>query len=270
MNAPKFEWLARSGYSARGVVFLLVAGLAAFSSFGGGKADTKSALDALLDQPFGRVWLGLIGVGLLCFVAWRLAQSIANTDNHDKSAKGYLIRAALLGSAATYAGLAIYAFEDAFGIGAGASDGEKYLASWAMSQPFGRYLAAAIGCGFLVGGVVTAAKGVTRKFENYLELGNSRPLILICVYGLVSRGLVFVVIGLFFFHAAAEVNADQAGSMSDALMFIRQLPFGRLLYLIVALGLAAFGTYNLVEARYRSVATPSLTDVKSELPLLHR
>lgn len=112
MTRSKFEWPARAGYSARGIVFLLVAALAVFSSFGGGKADTKSALDAVLEQPFGRLWLGLIGLGLLGFVAWRLAQSIANADNHDHSVKSYLIRAALLGSAATYMGLAVYAFQE--------------------------------------------------------------------------------------------------------------------------------------------------------------
>ena len=270
MNTPKFEWLARSGYSARGIVFLLVAGLALFSSFGGGKPDTKSALDAVLNQPFGRIWLGLIGLGLLGFVAWRLAQSIANADNHDKSAKSYLIRAALLGSAVTYIGLAIYAFKGAAGIGSAGSGGEKDLASWAMSQPYGRYLAGAIGAGLVCGGIATALKGISRRFERYLKLGQSRPLILVCIYGLVSRGIVFTIIGVFFCYAAFSVDADQAGSMSDALTFVRQLPLGGVLYFAVALGLAAFGIYNLVEARYRTVSTPSLSKAESELPLPHR
>jgi hypothetical protein len=267
MDKPKFEWLARAGYSARGIVFLLVAALALFSTFGGGEADTKSALDAVLQQPFGRVWLGLMGIGLLGFVAWRLAQSIANVDNHDDSAKSYLIRAALFGSAITYIGLAIYAFQDALGRGSSNSGGEQDLAAWAMSQPFGRYLAGVIGVGFIIGGIVTGLKGITRRFERYLTLGQSRPLLLVCVYGLVSRGAVFVIVGIFFCYAAFTVDPGQAGSMSDALTFVRKLPFGAILYLIVAIGLAAFGVYNLVEARYRTVSAPSLSKVRSELPL---
>ncbi len=69
----RFEMLAKSGYVARGVVFLLIAGLALFSGVAGGEADSKSALTSLLQQPFGRIWVGLIGLGLLGFVAWRLA-----------------------------------------------------------------------------------------------------------------------------------------------------------------------------------------------------
>ncbi|MFF0923347.1 DUF1206 domain-containing protein [Rhizobium leguminosarum] len=269
MTRSKFEWLARAGYSARGIVFLLIAALAVFSSFGGGKADTKSALDTVLEQPLGRVWLGLIGLGLFGFVAWRLAQSIANADNHDHSVKSYLIRAALLGSAVTYMGLAIYAFQDALGFGSGGDGGEKDLAAWAMSQPFGRFLAGAIGLGFVIGGAVTALKGITRRFERYLTLGQSRPLLLVCIYGLVSRGVVFVIVGIFFCYAAFTVDPGQAGSISDALTFVRQLPFGAVLYLVVAIGLAAFGIYNLVEARYRTVSTPNLSQVRSELPLSH-
>ena len=41
MKHTGFAWLARSGYGARGIVFLLVAGLATFSSFGGRQADWR-------------------------------------------------------------------------------------------------------------------------------------------------------------------------------------------------------------------------------------
>lgn len=262
MKHTGFAWLARSGYGARGIVFLLVAGLATFSSFGGRQADTKSALDVLLGQWLGTIWLTLIALGLLGFVAWRLAQSLANADGHDASFKSYLVRAALFGSAGTYLGLAAYAFQSVVGMGSSHGGGEDSLAAWAMSQPFGRYLAGAIGVGFLIGGVATAAKGISRRFERYLDLGENRPLILICVYGLISRGVVFAIVGIFFCYAAVTVDASRAGSMSDALNWIRQLPFGRVLYLLVAIGLAAFGIYNLVEARYRRVKSPSVADLR--------
>ena len=74
----KFHWLARAGYGARGVVFLMIAALALFSSLAGGRPDTQSALTAILQQPFGRIWIGLIGLGLAGFVIWRLAQSMTS------------------------------------------------------------------------------------------------------------------------------------------------------------------------------------------------
>ena len=266
-----FEWLARAGYAARGAVFLLVAGLALFSGVGGGRPDTRNALDSLLAQPFGRVWLGLIGLGLAGFVAWRLAQSLGNADNHGPGAKGLVIRAALFGSAATYAGLAWYALAHALSApsGGGGGGGEQGIAAWAMAQPFGRVLAFAIGLGFVVGGAVTAWKGMTQRFRRYLRLSADRhgPLALLCIYGLAARGLVFAIVGMFFLYAAFRLDPQQAGSTADALAWIRGLPFGALLYLLVAAGLAAFGLYNFVEARTRIVEAPSLARARTSLPV---
>ncbi len=108
--------------------------------------ETKSALSALLGQPLGRVWVGLIGLGLLGFVAWRLAQSLADSDGHGRNGKALAIRSALFGSAITYLGLAAYALGNALFLGGGSeASGEKDLAGWIMSQPFGSYFAIAVG-----------------------------------------------------------------------------------------------------------------------------
>jgi hypothetical protein len=264
---PNFKLIARSGYAARGIVFLLVAGLALLSGVGGGKADTKSAVATLLEQPFGRVWVGVIGLGLLGFVAWRLAQSLGDSDGHGTDRKAVVIRAAMLGSAITYLGLAGYALGHAFlGNGGSEGSGEKGLAQWVMSQPFGSYLAIMIGIGFIVGGVVTSAKGLTRKFEKYLRLPDAKGVVrVVCIYGLVARGVVFAITGILFVYAGITIDPQQAGSISGALSWVRQLPFGATLYMAVAVGLAAFGIYNLVEARYRIVREPSVGDVKRSL-----
>lgn len=265
----KFQLLARAGYGARGIVFLMVAGLALFSSFAGGKADTTSALETILQQPFGRVWIALIGIGLAGFVAWRLAQSLANADGQDDDMKGYAIRAALFGSAVTYAGLALTSLGMAFQMSGGGSSGEEGLAAWVMAQPFGRYLAGIIGIGFVIGGVITAMKGIKRKFGRYLDLDAKRnsPAVLVSIYGLVARGAVFAIIGVFFLYAAFTVDPQQAGGMADALTWVHELPFGGIIYAIVALGLAAFGIYNFVEARYRRISTPAVHDMTRQLPL---
>lgn len=266
---PNFELLARSGYAARGIVFLLVAGLALLSGVAEGKADTKSAVSTLLEQRFGRVWVGLIGLGLLGFVAWRLAQSLVDSDGQGTDRKAIVIRAAMLGSAITYLGLAGYAFGHAIGgAGGGEGSGEKGLAQWVMSQPFGSYIATMIGVGFIGGGVVTSAKGLTRKFEKYLRLPDAKGVVsLVCIYGLVARGIVFAITGVLFAYAGLTVDSERAGSISEALSWLRQLPFGSIVYVAVAVGLAAFGVYNLIEARYRVVQGPSIGDVKRALPI---
>ncbi len=267
----KFHLMARAGYGARGVVFLMVAALALFSGFAGAEPDTNSALETLQQQPFGRVWIGLIGLGLAGFVVWRLAQSLANADGQDDDAKGYAIRAALFGSAITYAGLAMTSILMALQMsnGSGGSGGEEGIAAWVMSQPFGRYLAGIIGIGFIIGGIVTAMKGIKRSFGRYLELDAEKnsPAVLISIYGLVARGVVFGIIGVLFLYAAFNVDPEQAGGMAEAMAWLRDLPLGGIIYAVVALGLAAFGIYNFVEARYRRIRAPEASDIRRQLPL---
>lgn len=260
----RFETLAKFGYAARGVVFLLVAALALFSGVASGRPEAKSAISTLLSQPFGRIWVGLIGLGLLGFVAWRLAQSITDADGQGSDKKALAIRASLFGSAVTYLGLAGYAIGHALSASSdGGGSGEKGLAGWVMSQPFGPYIAIAIGGGLVVGGVVTSAKGITRKFEKYIRIPDrTGALKYICMYGLIARGIVFAVTGILFTYAGYKVDPNQAGGIADAMDWLSQLPFGRVIYLIIAVGLAAFGIYNFIAARYRTVKGPTFADVK--------
>uniref|UniRef100_UPI0031010ADB DUF1206 domain-containing protein n=1 Tax=Neorhizobium sp. EC2-8 TaxID=3129230 RepID=UPI0031010ADB len=261
-TGKKLEWLARSGYAARGIVYVLIAGMASLSTFGGGEPDSKSALQIVLEQPFGQIWLGLIGIGLIGFILWRVAQSVLNTDRHENNAKGYLVRAGLLVSAATYSGLAFYAVGQALhlGFGASSSGGRESWTAWLMQQPFGPYLVAGLALGIIGAGCAQAIKGIKRGYLRYFESGFEHRAVLngICAYGLLARGIIFLIIGGFFVYAAFAVDPNQAGGMADALAWVRRLPFGAILYGLVAIGLFAFGLYGLIEAWNRIVQPPSM------------
>lgn len=267
----KLEWIARFGYAARGTVYALTAAMALLSSFGGGRPDSKSAMQILLGQPFGQIWLGLIGVGLVGFIVWRLVQAIFNTDRHDSDARGYGTRAVLLVSAATYTSLASFAIGHAFrlGFGGGSSDGGSSWTNWLMSQPFGRYLVGLLALAILASGVAQIMRGALRRYRKYFgrDWKEGTWLDAVCMYGLVARGTIFLIVGVFFLYAAFAVDPQQAGSSADALIWVRQLPFGSLVYVVVALGLFAFGAYGFIEARYRIVDPPTLQQARQAMPI---
>ena len=54
----RFEWLARSGYIARGAVYLLVGWFSLAAAWSGARpTDAQDALLRILDQPFGELLL---------------------------------------------------------------------------------------------------------------------------------------------------------------------------------------------------------------------
>ncbi len=92
--SPWIERLARFGYLAYGVVYVLVGFLAVQAAIGGGKtASQEGALSTVLRAPLGKVLLGLIVVGLLGYAMWRLIQGVRDPENEGKDARGIVKRA---------------------------------------------------------------------------------------------------------------------------------------------------------------------------------
>ena len=264
-TAPRFAPLARAGYAARGVIYLIIGGLAVRAAFGSGgqTTDAKGALQQILEAPFGQVLLGIVAIGLFGYAAWRFVQSLADTDDHGTGAKGLAVRGGLFVSAITHILLAIFALSLVFGWGSGGGGGEsgggtQHWTSMLMQQPYGRWLVALIGVAVIGAGIAHIVKGVKAKFERFLEM--SRPMLdkvrPICRFGLIARGVVFLIVGGFFIVAAWQFSAEEAKGLQGALQALQQAPYGWILFAIVALGLFAFGIYGLVEARYRRIDEP--------------
>jgi hypothetical protein len=70
-------------------------------------------------------------------------------------------------------------------------------------------------------------------------------------FGIAARGVVFCLIGFFLARAAARHDAGQAGGVQDSLEMLARI--GRWPFALVALGLIAYGVYELVNARYRRI-----------------
>ena len=88
--------LARGGYAARGLVYLIIGVLALLAARGSA-------------QPFGHFLVGLVVVGLVAFAAWRILQALRDVDGHGSKPKGLVIRAGLLVGGITYGALAFFA-----------------------------------------------------------------------------------------------------------------------------------------------------------------
>jgi hypothetical protein len=262
------EAMARVGYGARGMVYLIVGGLAttaALGSGGGRPAGTKGALESLFAQPFGSVLVGIVAVGLACFACWRLVQAILDPEGHEDDAKEWARRAGYVVGAVIYAGLAVFALSLILGGHTGSGDEDRSArdwTAWLLSKPLGAWLVGAVGLTIIGTGIAVAVKGWKAKFEQRLALDAParRWAVPLGRFGLVARGAVFVLIGGFLVLAAWHGSSSDAKGLSGALRSLQQQPYGGALYGLTALGLLAFGAYGVVQAMYRRITAPSVRE----------
>jgi hypothetical protein len=257
------RWVERSGrigFAAKGVIYLIVGGLAAAAAFGLGGRTTGSegALTELLDQPLGTALLAALALGLAAYSVWRLVQAAADVDGKGSDAKGLTVRLGQALSGAAHGALAVQAARLAAGARPGGGDEAETWTRRLLGVPLGVWLVGAIGAGIVVVALVQIRNALVKDPERHLELGGVGPdarrwIVRVGRYGAVARSFVFALAGVFLVHAAVAYDPSEAGGLGDVLAAIARHPLSPWLLAVVSLGLVAFGCFELVNARYRRV-----------------
>jgi hypothetical protein len=128
-----------------------------------------------------------------------------------------------------------------------------------LDAPFGPWLVGAVALGVAGYGAAQIVRGLSRKVEERLRLGELAPderrlVVRVGRVGTVARGIVFGIIGVLLMRAAVRHDPEEAGGLGDALGTLAQQPYAPVLLGSMALGLGAYGAYQLVKARYRVIA----------------
>lgn len=260
--APWVARLARLGFVAKAVLYMTIGVLASAAALrlGGTPANgQRGAMGALVDAPLGRVLLGVIAVGLFGYAAWRFIDAIMDAEQNGTDAKGIAkrIRSASLG--VLYVALGASAVKIALGHHEAAKDGANsaHWAARAMGSTPGKVALIVIAAGFVAYGVHQLYSAATAKLDRRLELGQisataRRWLIRASRFGIAARGVVFGTTGTLVWRAVVHHDPSKARGLKASLLQLFEL--GRIPFAIIALGLVAYGVYELIEARYRNIA----------------
>jgi len=252
------DWMtrvARIGYFAKGIVYICVGLFSALAAFQGrAKAsDSRAALEKISEQPFGRVMLISLAVGLLCFVVWRLIEAIANPGEYRSGFKAVMNRVRALFSGAVYSGITIAAVRTLMGGSSGGGGGDRTArdsTAKLMATPYGSWAVMLIGLALIGYGIFQLRRAYRRSFERKLDLSSlgadgHRWVTRVCAFGLAARGFVFGIVGVFLILAGLRSDPGEARGLSGALNALRGEAYGPILFAVVALGLAGGLVYFL-------------------------
>ena len=251
------ENFAKFGHYAKGVVYILIGGLTAFAAFGlGGKVTgARGTVQFILEQPFGRIMLGAVALGLFGYVLWRFYQAIKDPQNRGSDTKGIAKRIGYAWSGLIYGALAIYsAFLAYRGYDNGGSSGDKrqMFVSKVLSWDLGEWIIGIIAVGTILLGLYQIYRAISERYLKNINISSEHRDLFKKAgkVGYIARGIVWGVIGYMLLQAALHTSSGQAGSTESAFQFLRDSTYGPILMGIVALGLACYGIFMFIKGKY--------------------
>ncbi|MEO6525938.1 MAG: DUF1206 domain-containing protein [Gemmatimonadaceae bacterium] len=256
--SPALVMLGRAGYAAKGVVYVVMGVLAARAAMGaGGKAtDSRGALHAIGDGPFGTAAVALIGVGLLGYMMWRLVAAATDAEGKGNEPTSLVMRAAQAARGLAYGALGVQALRLLVARGSAESHAARDWTARLLGLPFGRAIVAALGLGVLgYAGyqLYRAAQDKAGKHLGLAEAGREQAkwIVRLGRFGTAARAVVFAMIGVFLMRAAMQRDSGEAGGIAQSLRALASGDYGALVLGAVAFGLMAYGVFQLATARYR-------------------
>jgi len=254
------ERLARLGYVSKAVIYAIVGVLAILTAVnrGGRVTDTSGALRVVLTQPFGRMLLAVLAVGLCGYALWRLLDALLDPDRHGTGAKGLVARVGTAVRGCIYGGLGIEAFRLLRGLGGSSGDEAELWTARLLEFPLG---AVAVG----IAGALVAAYGASEVLDSIRGKGDASldlspiPRDLrsavrrISRFGVGVRGGLIATLGFFLVRAAFTKNPQEAAGSRESLVWLGGVIDGRWLLAVLAAGVLAYAVDQAVHARCRRI-----------------
>jgi hypothetical protein len=202
---------------------------------------------------------------------FRLACGVLDIEGKGNTPKGLAGRAAQVGSGLFHLAMAVTAAQFIGGASAqGGSRNSETAARTLLDLQLGDIGQLAVAAGFFFAAGLQVRKAF--KGSHMKQCAADTPEIASHIgrIGLVTRGLIFAVIGWSFVRVADTDRPGEAQAAGSAVASLQDYPT---LYTAVAIGLILFGAFSLLLARYRIVpkidvvdaAKQTATDVKRKL-----
>lgn len=170
------ERLAKLGYAAKGLLYIVVGVMAALAAIdiGGRPVGTRGALNLLAEQPFGRIGLGLVAGGLVGFVLRRVVQILVPPAGQPRLAIMRVLRpVGYFFSGLGNVGIALTALQLVLGWRVQSPGGGTQTRDWTVlltARPFGGWLVLFVGLAIVGVAFFHFYMAVTMRFQIDLQV----------------------------------------------------------------------------------------------------
>ncbi|CUH41041.1 hypothetical protein JSE7799_03783 [Jannaschia seosinensis] len=256
----------RTGYAGRGITYLAVAGLSLWAIWSGGQAQgTSSVLERLSGSTWGVVVLWLIAIGLFAYAIWRGIDAVEDLEDYGSDAEGLTARTGMIVSGLIHGAIAGLAISIALGSGSGESGGGvSSTVADILSWPAGRFIVGIAGALTIGAGIYYVMKGWKAKYRSKLQANHfTSNYDWALRAGVISQGIIIVIIGGFLLVAGWRGSSQEAGGMGQAFDWLASQPFGNFLVIAICVGLLLFGFFCFVNAAYRIIPKTAGGDIQT-------
>jgi hypothetical protein len=255
--APALDVVTRIGFGAKGIVTILVGVLALrFALRMGGKiTGQEGAVELVLGEPFGRLMLAVLAVGLAAYALWMFVAAFVDPERKGKSFQGIAERLGFFVTGIGHTLLALTGFKLLLGWRSGGGLDLQHVLATVLTPHVGRVLVGLVGLIVMTAGVLQLRLGLTGRFRKRLQTGRSRLARLVTSVsgrvGYVTLGILSLIAGWSLVQVAVEYDPSEAGGWSESLWLLSRIGQGRWLLVAAALGLICYGMYFILQVRYR-------------------
>ncbi len=202
---------AKLGYFMKGAVYLLIGILATMTAFGlGGDINGKTGIfQFILNQPFGRILLSSVALGLFGYTAWRWTQAFINPENKQNDTQNKLRRIGFFISGLSYGVFASLAAKMVIKGTSSSAGGGDTITSQLLDIPAGEVVIGVFALFILGKGAYDIWKGISNKhMKKISNLGfkTKEAVRKAGQLGYISRGIVLLIGGYITERAAVESN----------------------------------------------------------------
>ncbi len=255
----RLGWLAKAAvYAAMGWAAVNVA----LDRPSDADPEYSGLVEMLSDRPITRVLLGVVAVGLVFYIIFRVL-SVGLIDSWD--VEGWVYRVAYSFSALTYTLLAWTAGSATFlGTSPGESDRVEEISLALLGSGLGRIAVGLGGASTVLIAAYFVVKAVTRKFEEHVHFVGAlrRAISASGSAGWIGRGLIVGWVGAFILWAAVDADPGDVRGMQSSTQRISESPGGAWLVGITGAALLSYSLYCVLTSSRRRIAwknNPDLT-----------